>query len=1073
MSSSSNLRKFLFSTVASSIIGLVALSTNSYAVVPNDNNTSDEIVDEDGGVNGVGIFYANGICTGTLINPRTVIFAAHCVNYRAASDYGTSVPAAFAFQVNSLPGLQNWFANNFTSNPELFVYNVNEIIYNEDSLRTGFLEGDVALASLDTPAANVPTWALLFSPLPTPLGPGDTGYDPALGTGYHVNITGYGRSGIGSQGSIYGIDWRRRAAENMLGALTSLDASGDFLYGGGSGLPQNLYLTDFDDPDQTNIYDMNVYQDNALPNEGTTAGGDSGGPLILDAENNVLTAEDLVLGVLSGGSRYFNGQVFSSYGGSSFYQPLFLFSDYIAANNPYRYVSTLEGDGDWEDPLHWQTDLDPNYRIIDSSGSVVNGFPETTSFGVEDSGNSGFGVICTDFTGDNSGDACRDISTGNPAPPSRNGGTNGIISNEINANLESQSGGDPLPSPTIDNGLAGATNFIPDNIDLAPGLNGRRYFEVSMSNAGITTLSSTRTIDRLNVGGNAELVIGSAGNLTSLMDINQTGGHISVDGALNSIGDYTLFFGYLTGAGILNSPFLTNIAGTIAPGDIGNIETLTIDGSAVLSSGSSLMIDIGSNGLSDVLSITGDASLGGTVFFNPNLEVRSGNTYTFLTTSGLQSGELSAENISSILTPVLTHDINSVTALIEAGSYNNAISASNSIHASYAKLLDSNRDLGGLDSVYATLDLSSDSQIQDVLTSWAPEAEMTVRSLAKATTDALSQFHSSRLRIMETGSWSGGSISVMGSLGKIASHQDAIAPMSNVVVSDMDNEASIKTNKKIADDYSIYLAGSFIDGNASVMPFSSNLEKEHFDGWTLSAGIEHAVSENIKLGASLSYTDLSLNDQAAKSVNSNHAAVTLYGQLQSKSNLVLSGQFSIGSFDTSTERNIVFPASYSLYSEDENLSVTSKVQLSRPLKMSDFTVIPKMGLQTAMVDFNDVLETGGVTALNIDRKYYSSTQGRLGLDIVSNKNSNFYWRISGDVVNEFDDSLNMFRAGFAQSNGEHANFLLAGTDQFWGEVGAGIAFEIDKAVMSLSVDTTVGRDDLSTQSYRAGITLKF
>ena len=648
-----------------------------------------------------------------------------------------------------------------------------------------------------------------------------------------------------------------------------------------------------------------------------------------------------------------------------------------------------------------------------------------------------------------------------------------ITSNEITANLESQSGGDPLPSPTIDNGLAGATNFIPDNIDLAPGLNGRRYFEVSMSNAGITTLSSTRTIDRLNVGGNAELVIGSAGNLTSLMDINQTGGHISVDGVLNSVGDYTLFFGYLTGAGILNSPFLTNIAGTIAPGDIGNIETLTIDGSAVLSSGSSLMIDIGSNGISDVLSITGDSSLGGTVFFNPNLGVRSGNTYTFLTTSGLQSGELSAANISSILTPVLTHNINSVTALIEAGSYNNAISTSNSLHASYAKLLDSNRDLGGLDAVYATLDLSSDSQIQEVLTSWAPEAEMTVRSLAKATTDTLSQFHSSRLRIMETGSWSGGSISVMGSPEKIASHQDAMAPMSNVEVSDMDNEASIKTTKKIADDYSISLAGSFIDGNASVMPFSSNLEKEHFDGWTLSAGIEHAVSENIKLGASLSYTDLSLNDQAAKSVNSNHAAVTLYGQLQSKSNLVLSGQFSIGSFDTSTERNIVFPASYALSSEDENLSVTSKIQLSKPLKMSDFTLIPKVGLQTAMVDFNDVLETGGITALNIDRKYYSSTQGRLGLDIVSNKNSNFYMRISGDIVNEFDDSLNVFRAGFAQNNGESANFLLAGTDQFWGEVGAGFAFEIDKAVMSLSVDTTVGRDDLSTQSYRAGITFKF
>ena len=85
----------------------------------------------------------------------------------------------------------------------------------------------------------------------------------------------------------------------------------------------------------------------------------------------------------------------------------------------------------------------------------------------------------------------------------------------------------------------------------------------------------------------------------------------------------------------------------------------------------------------------------------------------------------------------------------------------------------------------------------------------------------------------------------------------------------------------------------------------------------------------------------------------------------------------------------------------------------------------------------------------------------------------FIWRISGDVVNEFDDSLNCFVQDLHKITENSANFLLAGTDQFWGEVGAGFAFEIDKAVMSLSVDTTVGRDDLSTQSYRAGITLKF
>ena len=132
---------------------------------------------------------------------------------------------------------------------------------------------------------------------------------------------------------------------------------------------------DFDDPNKTNPFDFNLYKDEPRDREGTTAGGDSGGPLILDAANNSLSTEDLQIGVLSGGSRFFFEQVFSSYGTSSFYQPLFLFADYIAANNPYRYVSAKAGDGAWEDATHWQTDLDPAYRVIDANGNVVNGFP--------------------------------------------------------------------------------------------------------------------------------------------------------------------------------------------------------------------------------------------------------------------------------------------------------------------------------------------------------------------------------------------------------------------------------------------------------------------------------------------------------------------------------------------------------------------------------------------------------------------------------------------------------------------------------------------------------------------------
>ena len=43
-----------------------------------------------------------GLCTGSLINPRAVIFAAHCVNERAAGAYGlTSVGQPIGFGSNN------------------------------------------------------------------------------------------------------------------------------------------------------------------------------------------------------------------------------------------------------------------------------------------------------------------------------------------------------------------------------------------------------------------------------------------------------------------------------------------------------------------------------------------------------------------------------------------------------------------------------------------------------------------------------------------------------------------------------------------------------------------------------------------------------------------------------------------------------------------------------------------------------------------------------------------------------------------------------------------------------------
>ena len=283
------LRKSLLASASAVVLAVSPLVPAAQAIVPNDNYTPDDIVDDAVDITGVGMFYrADGfVCTGTLINPRAVLFAAHCVNDVSEADWGSNLPAAFSFGSNALPGFISWINGGFATDPSSSVYNISQIAWNPDSVANpgalGFLEGDIAMATLDTPAADIPTWALLFSALPAPT------QDPVTGTGYHVRLNGYGATGNGTTGASLGIDWRRKAAENMIGALASFDDRDTFLFGGPSGLPQNLYQIDFDDPNKTNPFDFNLWQDEPLDKEATTAGGDSGGPLILDAENNAIT----------------------------------------------------------------------------------------------------------------------------------------------------------------------------------------------------------------------------------------------------------------------------------------------------------------------------------------------------------------------------------------------------------------------------------------------------------------------------------------------------------------------------------------------------------------------------------------------------------------------------------------------------------------------------------------------------------------------------------------------------------------------------------------------------------------
>lgn len=1061
-----------------------------------------------------------GLCTGTLINPRTIIFAAHCVNNQAATTYGANsggAGIAVGFETNTranaagqVDELVNWLLGagagpgRFQTNQAQALYNLNQVFWNPASRAAAsctsptscFLEADIATGVLDTPAGNIPTWALLFSPLDTP-----DSIDPATGTGYHVSITGYGSFGNGTTGNATSGNFRRRVAENMLGALVSIDTRNVFLFGtaGAPSRPQQLYFLDFDDPLRgtagANPRDFNGFRDNALPREGLTGPGDSGGPLILDQH----FSKPVVIGVLSGGSTFFTGQPGGSYGTQSFYQPLFLYWDWIIANNPYRYVTAVAGNRNWEDGAAWITELDPAYQII-SGGQLVNGLP--TNLGGTNSGNGPeFGEMCfqSPSTSPNpAGNECVDLATGTV----RNGIPN--VSTESSAPLiyDLAAGGDfaPVetaqadpgysdtlaPAPTLANGLPGATNFVPNNVDgvRTTGEIGR-YFDVTLRNTGAITLNSTVTVDRFTVAGaTSQLNVASGASLTSLIEIQQLTGTVNNNGTIQTGGDYLLLSGLLTGSGTVRTPFLTSVLGGIAPGSLTTTGTLTVSGNLVLSSGSGLLIDLGPNGVSDRLvvtangSSTGTADLGGTVSFSPVAGYRAtaGDRFTFLTATGGVTGTFdSVTSLSAILRPLLTYSANAVTVDIQAGLYRDVVTGTSPVQGAYARLLDQSRGNAALAGIYGPLDMQNAATIQATLESWAPRTETLRGSLATVALDNMSRFYRDRLLRLDEGDM-GGTLSMMGRPVQLAALNMTAVGAASQRDARTDSDAVTVQQGKLPDDTSAFLAGGYLDGDSRPMVTTPAIAgRDQFDGFYLAGGIEKALGDGGILGFALSYTDVKGNTAVAgQKATGKLYQGTLYGKATLGGGIELTTQFSVGLFDSETTRVVdLVGTPFTLKGQDNSLVVTGEVMLGKGFDLGAVEFGPRAGLRASHIGFSRFSETGGGPALAVDRSSISSVQGRAGLALSGKRGSSFQPHLSADYVHEFKDAPVSFGATFAGGPGPNAIFGLAGTDTDWFEVGGGVTFTTGNVDLTIGADTTIGRKDVSNQSYRGSVTFRF
>ena len=213
--------------------------------------------------NVVRLSVGGGVCTGALISATTILTAKHCTSGVAVGNMTVTFDQNGDGNVNGLDQvtgvLSKFEAPNAPSNPNL-------------------IDGtDLAMLTL---SGLLPIWATSFQQL----------WDGSV-LGSLATMVGYGGQGLDSltPGTAGGT---RRAAENIVDKV------------GAGGFAQlnsaNIISTDFDDVSGLgNTLGGAPVNSAATPllREGTTAGGDSGGPLLVNFGGNWLIA-----GVLSGGS---------------------------------------------------------------------------------------------------------------------------------------------------------------------------------------------------------------------------------------------------------------------------------------------------------------------------------------------------------------------------------------------------------------------------------------------------------------------------------------------------------------------------------------------------------------------------------------------------------------------------------------------------------------------------------------------------------------------------------------------------------------------------------------------------
>ena len=298
------------------LIAFCSLFSQSISAINLDDGREDIFDEIEKFDNVVYIKIGNGVCTGALINHRTVLTASHCLKdgekaeiYLGNEITDTSIPIA---------------TSSFIKLPEERRY-------------TSFTGAyyDLALIALSEPLTSI-------SPLTI-----DSTL-PSLNT--EVFISGFGLHGTGSVPD-QDFDSKKRWGKNILNIIAR----------------ENFLLSESALTTTSDKIILGFYFDKGVSSlESMISLGDSGSPLLIEADGNFN-----IVGVASWVSPDINSLV-RGYGSSAGYASISENIDWINLNNPLRSVSSIS-DGSWTEVGNWsEINFPNNFNPLDSNYNKEN-----------------------------------------------------------------------------------------------------------------------------------------------------------------------------------------------------------------------------------------------------------------------------------------------------------------------------------------------------------------------------------------------------------------------------------------------------------------------------------------------------------------------------------------------------------------------------------------------------------------------------------------------------------------------------------------------------------------------------